>query len=160
MNRRRALVCVVVALVVIAVAGVIVRRQLFSGRRVATDYDISKAFTLRGKMLRLQYPGGSPHAYLLVEVDDADGLQRWAVEGNSPKALADAGWSIRPGSGPVKPGDVVAITAFPLRPTADQIAIVSPNVPEVLELAKEGRLVHGVDITLSDDRKLAFGSAE
>jgi hypothetical protein len=54
----------------------------------------------------------SPHAYLWVYVDDADGKpQLWGLEGPGPQALLRAGWN----KNTVKPGDHVTVEINPLR---------------------------------------------
>jgi hypothetical protein len=54
----------------------------------------------------------SPHAYLWVYVDDADGKpQLWGLEGPGPQGLLRAGWN----KNTVKPGDKVTVDINPLR---------------------------------------------
>jgi hypothetical protein len=59
-----------------------------------------------------EYSFVSPHAYIFLEVNDADGRPViWRLEGNSPNSLTWAGWSIRT----LRPGDEVLMTIEPLR---------------------------------------------
>jgi len=54
----------------------------------------------------------SPHAYLWVYINDADGKpQLWGIEGGGPQELLRAGWN----KNTVKPGDKVTVTINPLR---------------------------------------------
>jgi len=53
-------------------------------------YDVGKQITIRGKMVQVTLR--SPHSFLYVEVEDADGtVQRWMIEGAGAAQFAHQG---------------------------------------------------------------------
>ena len=73
-------------------------------------YDVEKQITIKGKMVQVSLR--SPHSFLYVEVEDADGsVQRWVLEGAAAAQFAQQGIS----KDAFKIGDPVEVVANPSR---------------------------------------------
>ena len=73
-------------------------------------YDVGKQITIKGKMVQVTLR--SPHSFLYVEVEDADGaVQRWVIEGAGAAQFANQGID----KDVFKVGDPVEVVANPSR---------------------------------------------
>jgi len=73
-------------------------------------YDVQKHITIKGKMVQVTLR--SPHSFLYVEVEDADGsVQRWVIEGAGAGQFAQQGID----KNVFKIGDPVEVVANPSR---------------------------------------------
>jgi hypothetical protein len=63
-------------------------------------------------------------------------------------------------TGTLRPGVSVSARAYPARPGANVLESIPGAGPEMVALAKAGGLMHGLDITLADGKKLYFGPAQ
>jgi hypothetical protein len=73
-------------------------------------FDQTREVALKGTVTEFQWT--NPHAFIHVEVRDADGkMSVWDIELNSPNNLKRQGWK----SNSIKVGDKVTVLANPLR---------------------------------------------
>ena len=73
-------------------------------------YDVERQITIKGKMVQVSLR--SPHSFLYVEVEDADGsVQRWVIEGAAAAQFAQQGIN----KDAFKIGDPVEVVANPSR---------------------------------------------
>lgn len=73
-------------------------------------FDRSKEVVLNGTVKEFQWT--NPHSFIQVVVKDAAGATaEWSIETASPNSLTRIGWT----RNTLKPGDVVAVTANPIR---------------------------------------------
>jgi uncharacterized protein DUF6152 len=73
-------------------------------------YDVGREITIKGKIVQVQLR--SPHSFLHVEVEDANGLvQRWVLEGAGANQFAQQGVD----KDAFKIGDPVEVVANPSR---------------------------------------------
>ena len=146
--------------------------SLVAHHKTADYYDVTKPVILKGVVK--EFIRANPHSFILIEVKNSKGVgETWAVEGDGPNNLIAAGWDLR-ASGwdakTVKTGDTISLAAFPGKAGGNLGATIvideSRMSPElvagmrrVADAQREGRLVHGTDVTLPDGRKLLFGEA-
>jgi uncharacterized protein DUF6152 len=122
---------------------------------VAEYYDTSSAITLRGMVAKLVF--AAPHCYLSLAVRDSSGsVVTWVVEGDSAQQVTAAGLTRRA----VAPGAVLTVTAFAATEGKDLAEAIPSASQDVLDAAKAGRLVHGIEVVLADGRKISFGEGE
>ncbi|MBZ5659338.1 MAG: hypothetical protein LAO08_02940 [Acidobacteriia bacterium] len=70
-------------------------------------YDVSKTYTVKGKVTRLNFI--NPHVQLYFDVtDEKGGVEKWQAELTSPNHLMRAGWTKET----LKPGDDVTVTGY------------------------------------------------
>ena len=83
----------------------------------AAEYDSTKTVTVKGTINRLAWV--NPHAYVYVDVKDANGkVTTWAFESLSPNALSRNGWN----RNSLKQGEEVTVEGYMARdgkPLAD-----------------------------------------
>jgi hypothetical protein len=72
----------------------------------AAQYDRDKTITLNGTVTRLEWM--NPHVYFYLDVKDATGVTKWAIEGGAPTSLYRAGWRKES----LKVGDVVTVHGY------------------------------------------------
>ncbi len=73
-------------------------------------FDTDTEVVINGEILRFDWT--NPHTRAAVRVTDADGgLVVWDIEGMPPDYLGRRGWTRTT----LKPGDIVAITIYPLK---------------------------------------------
>jgi hypothetical protein len=71
-------------------------------------FEREKTVTVTG--IVKEFAWGTPHIFIEVESDGADGMVvHWNIEGSSPRVLARSGW--RPSV--VKPGDKISLGVHP-----------------------------------------------
>ena len=73
----------------------------------AAEYDSTKTVTVKGTINKLAWV--NPHAYVYVDVRDADGkVTTWAFESLSPNALSRQGWN----RNSLKQGEEVTVEGY------------------------------------------------
>ena len=80
---------------------------LLAHHSFAAEYDSNKTVTVKGTINRLEWV--NPHAYVFVDVKDANGkVSTWAFESLSPNALSRQGWN----RNSLKQGEEVTVEAY------------------------------------------------
>lgn len=69
----------------------------------AAQYDRNKPVTLTGAVNRIEWM--NPHVYFYMDVKEASGTARWAIESGAPNTLYRAGWR----KDSIKVGDMVTV---------------------------------------------------
>jgi tRNA(Ile2) C34 agmatinyltransferase TiaS len=73
----------------------------------AAEYDSTKTVTVKGTVKKLAWV--NPHAYVYVDVKDANGkVTTWAFESLSPNALVHGGWN----RNSLKEGEEVTVQGY------------------------------------------------
>jgi hypothetical protein len=125
----------------------------------AATYDLTKPVVFKGRVKAFLW--ANPHAHILMDVEKPDGsTEEWALELASPNTLFRSDWR----DTTVKPGDAITVTAFVPRPGVNRtpLATTPPNnvssdlYSRVVDLAKNDRMAHTQEITLSSGRKLTY----
>ena len=100
----------------------------------AAEFDENKKLTLKGTTAKMEWI--NPHAWLYVDVKDADGsVTHWEVELGPPNSLLKRGWTKQS----VPAGIEVAVVGYQ---------------------AKDGaKRLNGRDVTLPDGRQFFAGSS-
>lgn len=94
------------ALLAVAFCLLVVSVPMFAHHGTAA-YDVSKTYTVKGKVTRLNFI--NPHVQLFFDVADEKGnVEKWQAELTSPNHLIRAGWS----KDSLKPGDDVTVTGY------------------------------------------------
>jgi hypothetical protein len=134
---------------------------------------VTRPVTLKGVVR--EFIRANPHSFIVLDVKSPAGVvEGWAVEGDGPNNLIAAGWDLRSSGWDSKnmlqAGDTISLTAWPAKAgvkLADTLVIdearmsaaLLASMKRVAEIQRSGRLVHGIDVTLPDGRKLLFGEA-
>jgi len=87
-------------------------------------YDHTRTVNLKGTVTKFQW--SNPHAYLDIDVQDADGVKHYTLEMTSINMLQRTGWR----SNMIKAGDQVKVVGAPLmsgQPGALLLAITLAN---------------------------------
>jgi Family of unknown function (DUF6152) len=95
---KRALAAAFLALMM-----VVANRTLTAHHSFAAQYDRNKPITLKGSVTRIEWM--NPHVYFYMDVSDASGTARWAIESGAPNTLYRAGWR----KDSIKVGDIVTV---------------------------------------------------
>ena len=82
---------------------------------VAAKFDPSKATTLNGTVVQIDW--ANPHTHLFLDVKDTRGITNWAIELESPIDLQKSGWS----RDTVKIGDAVTVQGITARDGSKQV---------------------------------------
>ena len=99
----------------------------------------------------------APHSYLSLAVRDSSGsVVTWVVEGDAAQQVTAAGLTRRA----VAPGAVLTVTAFAAKQGKDLAEAIPSASQDVLDAAKAGRLVHGIEVVLPDGSKISIGEGE
>jgi tRNA(Ile2) C34 agmatinyltransferase TiaS len=73
----------------------------------AAEYDSTKTVTVKGTVKKLAWV--NPHAYVYIDVKDANGkVSTWAFESLSPNALVHGGWN----RNSLKEGEEVTVEGY------------------------------------------------
>ena len=76
----------------------------------AAEFDSSRPIVLRGKVTKIAWM--NPHVHIWVDVsDNAGNATNWELESAAPNYLQSLGWTKQS----LKPGDIVAIRAYPAK---------------------------------------------
>ena len=121
------------SLVFIAAASLLVlAAQVWAHHAFSAEFDANKPVKLRGTITKMDWI--NPHAWLYIDVKDADKVTNWAIELGPPNALLKRGWTKT--SIPV--GTEVLVDGYQ---------------------SKDGAMrANGRDVTLPDGRKMFAGS--
>ena len=125
------------------------------------DYDVTKKVEIKGMLVGGAAPGPPYSVYLLVTATDAEGNeQQWAVEGDSADRLLERGYR----DDALRGGEIITVIGYAPR-AGRQPERRMPQPPRgpmerASDLAKEGRLILGIEITLADGTKIPFGRIE
>ena len=144
-----------IGLVSAATAAQTTRQQV-----IARNYDTSKPFTFDGALYGQATLRPPAPVYLIIAKEDSRGRrEEWAVEGDAIDQMRKAGYS----DDIVRVGASVTVHGFRARPEA-RVADTIPGarrgaLERVMDLAKQGRIMYGTQITLADGKKVPFGSA-
>ena len=106
----------------------------------AAEYDSTKTVTVKGTVNHLSWV--NPHAYVFVDVKDANGkVTTWAFESLSPNALSRQGWN----RNSLKQGEEVTVEGY----------MAKDNKP----LADGSIHANSRGITRADGRKVFVGTS-
>jgi Family of unknown function (DUF6152) len=118
------------------------------GQTPDPNYDSSKTITLKGTVAGFAW--ANPRTFIVVDLEGKG--ERWAVEGASAGTLTQRGWSRTS----LTPGDQVTVTALPLKQSDKVPEYLATGPTPVQDLAKQGHIVYGIEVVLTDGRKLVF----
>ena len=121
-------------------------------------YDKAKQVSVTGMLIGSATTKPPYSVYLLIAARDAKGnVQQWAVEGNSIDELRQRGHK----DDALTMGEVITVTGHRARPgKRPEDRMPKPlrgAVERAFDLAKEGRLIFGTEITRADGTKIPFG---
>jgi hypothetical protein len=155
MNTRRPLSLFAVTVAVLALP---LSNALVSQTALDQVYDKAKQVTVKGMLIGSAATKPPHSVYLLVSAQDAKGnVQQWAVEGDSIDELHRRGHK----DDSLRMGEVITVTGHPARPGKKPEERLPKPVRGALarafDLAKEGRLIFGTEITRADGTKVPFG---
>src|SRR3954470_24175900 len=122
-------------------------------------YDKNKQVTVTGMLIGSATPQPPYSVYLLISTKDAKGdVVQWAVEGDSIAELHKRGH--KDDSLPM--GGEMTVIGHPARPGQHAKERMPKPIRGAIErafdLAKQGRLIYGTEIILTDGTKVPFGS--
>ena len=132
---------------------------------LTAEYDTSKVMALAGNIAQIDALGADASLMLMTRVP---GVGAWAVEGDSRAALERAGWKFGPDNATVPPNTEATVSVYP----ASEGSPAQARLMQLIEayppdgrartthtsLLKNRRFAYGLEVTLADGRKLAFGS--
>ena len=121
-------------------------------------YDKAKQVTVTGMLIGSAGPKPPYSVYLLISTQDAKGnITQWAVEGDSIDQLRRRGHK----DDALRMGEVITVTGHPAKagkkPEERMPKPIRGALARAFDLAKEGRLILGTEITLADGSKVPFG---
>jgi hypothetical protein len=118
------------------------------GQTLDPNYDSSKTVTLKGTVSGFAW--ANPRTFIVIDLEGKG--ERWVVEGDSAAALTQRGWS----RASVRPGDQVTVTALPLKQSDKVPEYLASGPTPVPHLTKQGHVVYGMEVVLTDGKKLVF----
>jgi len=121
-------------------------------------YDKNKQVTVTGMLIGSAAPAPPYSVYLLISTQDAKGsVKQWAVEGDSIDALHRRGHK----DDALRMGETITVTGHPAKaggkPEERMPKPIRGALARAFDLAKEGRLILGTEITRADGTKVPFG---
>jgi hypothetical protein len=138
-------------------------RPASAGASLAEHFDTAKSVTVSGIVHGIAWETKSPYVFIAIAVDNKEtGTRevRWALRGDTREALQRAGWTFHPKGtdATVQLGFRVRATAYPARSNIDLDAAIPGAPPMMLQAAKAGGLMHGIEITrVKDGQTFYFG---
>jgi hypothetical protein len=108
----------------------ILMATLFAGAKLAIAhhsfamFDTTKSTTLTGTVTVFEWT--NPHAYIEIDVPEADGLKHWSIELGSPSILMQSGWKFKD----LKHGDKITVRISPLRSGQPGGLLVQATLPD------------------------------
>jgi uncharacterized protein DUF6152 len=114
--------------------------------------------TVTGMLIGSAAPDPPYSVYLLISTRDAKGkVTQWAVEGDSIDALRRRGHK----DDALRMGEIITVIGHPAKPGKKPEERMPKPIRGALarafDLAKEGHLILGTEVTLPDGTKLPFG---
>ena len=110
---------------VLCLGGLLVSRPADAHHSAAAQFDMSKTVTIVGTVTRMLW--SNPHAWLYVDVKDADGkIVTWACENSSLNSLFRAGWK----KTDLPAGVVVTVKGIPARDGTPTMNVDSITLPD------------------------------
>jgi hypothetical protein len=121
-------------------------------------YDKTKQVVVTGMLIGSATTRPPYSVYLLISTRDAKGeIVQWAIEGDSIAELHKRGHK----DDALTMGEVITVTGHPARkgqhPEERMPKPVRGALERAFDLAKEGRLIYGTEITLEAGNKIPFG---
>lgn len=144
----------------IVVAGsALLTRAVMAQSSLDQLYDRNKQVTVTGMLIGSASPPPPHSVYLLISTRDAKGtVVQWAVEGDSIAELHKRGH--KDDSLPM--GGTMTVVGHPAKPGQHPEERMPKPIRGAIErafdLAKQGRLIYGTEITLADGTKVPFGA--
>jgi len=140
------------AVAVISLASVTVANQA-----VPDFFETTRTITIKGQVGGFTSPGQTNPFYLHVNVPtNKDAKERWMIAGRNRPGLIKLGWLFGD-NGNLKTGDMVTVTAYPLKSSVS-VNDALENVPtRVVEEMKPGRLAHGIEVSVAGGATRAWG---
>jgi hypothetical protein len=89
--------------------GVVLSSATLLAHHSPVMFDMGKTQTLEGSVVEFAWT--NPHSSIQLDVQTANGVERWGVEMGSPNSMVKAGWK----SNIVKAGDKVSVAVHPLK---------------------------------------------
>lgn len=144
--------------VTVAILTLAVSNALFSQTALDQGYDQAKQVTVTGMLIGSAAPKPPYSVYLLISTQDAKGnVKQWAVEGDSIDALRRRGHK----DDALRMGETITVTGHPAKagkkPEERMPKPIRGALARAFDLAKEGRLILGTEITLTDGTRVPFG---
>jgi hypothetical protein len=154
-----ALVCAACPIVTMSALAQSARPATGSGSVLAKYFDTTKPIAISGVVDSIEY--GPPTVFIAIAENDKTNIQKvkWVVRGDTREALEQKGWRFGR-QGMIHPGFEVSVRVYPAKPNSNALESVGRIPPNMLEAAKAGGLVHGVEFTFSDGKKLYFGPGQ
>jgi Family of unknown function (DUF6152) len=91
------------------VTGVMLAGASLAAHHSPVMFDMAKTQTLEGTVVEFAWT--NPHSSIQLDVQTANGVERWGVEMGSPNSMVKAGWK----STIIKAGDKVSVSVHPLK---------------------------------------------
>jgi Family of unknown function (DUF6152) len=108
----------------LAVIALAVHSFSASAHHSFATFDAERQITLQGIVKEFQWT--SPHAWVILAVDDNGRSQRWAIQMNGPSGLVREGWQPKT----LLPGMPVTMTIRPLRDGTNGGQLIDVTLPD------------------------------
>ena len=143
--------------VVGAIAFVSLAAVAMAKQAVPDLFDNTRTITIKGQVGGFTSPGQTSPFYLHVNVPTNKGAkERWMIAGRNRPGLIKLGWMFGD-NGNLKMGDMVTVTAYPLKPSVT-VNDALENVPmRVIQEMKPERVAHGIEVSVAAGATRAWG---
>ncbi len=140
------------AIAFISLAAVAMAKQA-----VPDFFDNTRTITIKGQVGGFTSTGQTSPFYLHVNVpSNKDAKERWMIAGRNRPGLIKLGWMFGD-NGNLKTGDMVTVTAYPLKPSVS-VNDALENVPtRVIEEMKPERVAHGIEVNVAGGATRPWG---
>jgi hypothetical protein len=144
--------------IVVAMSAVPLSQALITQTALDQVYDKTKQVVVKGMLIGSATTKAPHSVYLLISAQDAKGnVQQWAVEGDPIDELHKHGYK----DDKVKMGELITVVGYAARPgKRPEDGMPKPvrgALARAFDLAREGRLIYGTEITVADGTKVPFG---